>query len=135
MKKYDKKLISAELNQRITEFDHLEQSIIRLASKNDLPTGIGYNQLQIYTSGREKFADLFEDIKNARKFVHANYYIINDDRLGDQFMRLLTKKAAEGVEVRLIYDRMGCRNLSRYSIYKLEDAGGKAVPFAPFVLI
>ncbi len=134
VKKYDKKLISAELNQRITEFDHLEQSIIRLASKNDLPTGIGYNQLQIYTSGREKFADLFEDIKNARKFVHANYYIINDDRLGDQFMRLLTKKAAEGVEVRLIYDRMGCRNLSRYSIYKLEDAGGKAVPFAPFVL-
>ncbi|MFP4199772.1 MAG: cardiolipin synthase, partial [Halanaerobium sp.] len=83
---------------------------------------------------RDKFADLFEDIKNAEEFVHANYYIINDDQLGDRFMQLLTKKAAEGVEVRLLYDRMGCRNLSRYAIFKLEDAGGEAAPFAPFVL-
>lgn len=134
LKKYDRKLIAAELNERIKDFDHLEQSIIRLAFENDLPAGLGYNQLDIYTSGREKFADLFEDIKNAEKFVHANYYIINDDQLGDQFMQLLTKKAAEGVEVRLLYDRMGCRNLSRYAIFKLEDAGGKVVPFAPFVL-
>ncbi len=134
LKKYDKKLISAELNERIKNFDHLEQSIIRLAFENDLPAGIGYNQLEIYTSGKAKFADLFEDIKNAKKFVHANYYIINDDQLGDQFMQLLTKKAAAGVEVRLLYDRMGCRNLSRYAIFKLEDAGGEVVPFAPFVL-
>jgi cardiolipin synthase len=134
LKKYDGKLIAAELKERIKDFDHLEQSIIRLAFENDLPAGLGYNQLDIYTSGREKFVDLFEDIKNAEKFVHANYYIINDDQLGDQFMQLLTKKAAEGVEVRLLYDRMGCRNLSRYTIFELEDAGGKAVPFAPFVL-
>jgi cardiolipin synthase len=44
------------------------------------------------------------------------------------------KKAAEGVEVRLLYDRMGCRNLSRYTIFKLEDAGGEVVSFAPFLL-
>jgi cardiolipin synthase len=134
LKKYDRKLIAEELKERIKDFDHLEQSIIRLAFENDLPAGVGYNQLDIYTSGREKFADLFEDIKNAKKFVHANYYIINDDQLGDQFMQLLTKKAADGVEVRLLYDRMGCRNLSRYAIFELEDAGGQAVPFAPFVL-
>jgi cardiolipin synthase len=134
LKKYDRKLMAAELKERIRDFEHLEQSIIRLAFENDLPAGLGYNQLDIYTSGREKFADLFEDIKSAKKFVHANYYIINDDQLGDQFMQLLTKKAAEGVEVRLLYDRMGCRNLSRYAIFKLEDAGGKVVPFAPFVL-
>jgi cardiolipin synthase len=134
LKKYDKKLISEELSEKIKGFDHLEQSIIRLAFENDLPAGIGYNQLEIYTNGRTKFADLFEDIKNAKKFVHANYYIINDDQLGDQFMQLLTNKAAAGVEVRLLYDRMGCRNLSRYTIFKLEDAGGEVVPFAPFVL-
>jgi cardiolipin synthase len=134
LKKYDRKMITAELKARINNFEHLEQSIIRLAFENDLPAGIGCNQLEIYTSGREKFDDLFEDIKNAKEFVHANYYIINDDQLGNQFMQLLTKKAAEGVEVRLLYDRMGCRNLSRYAIFELEDAGGEAVSFAPFVL-
>ena len=134
LKKYDRKLIAAELNKRMKDFDHLEQSIIRLAFENDLPAGLGYNKLKIYTSGREKFDDLFEDIRNAEKFIHVNYYIINNDQLGDRFLDLLTKKAKEGVEVRLLYDRMGCRNLSRYAIFKLEDAGGEVVPFAPFVL-
>jgi cardiolipin synthase len=134
LKKYDRKLIAAELKERVKNFDHMEQSIIRLAFENDLPAGLGYNQLKIYSSGRDKFADLFEDIKNAEDFIHANYYIINDDQLGDRFMQLLTKKAAEGVEVRLLYDRMGCRNLSRYTIFKLEDAGGEVVSFAPFLL-
>ncbi len=134
LKKYDRKLILAELNERIKKFEHLEQSIIRLAFENDLPAGLGYNQLKFYTRGREKFADLFEDIKNAEEFIHANYYIINDDQLGNRFMKLLTKKAAEGVEVRLLYDRMGCRNLSRYTIFELEDAGGEVASFAPFVL-
>jgi len=134
LKKYDRKLIAAELKERVKNFDHMEQSIIKLAFENDLPAGLGYNQLKIYSSGRDKFADLFEDIKNAEDFIHANYYIINDDQLGDRFMQLLTKKAAEGVEVRLLYDRMGCRNLSRYTIFKLEDAGGEVVSFAPFLL-
>lgn len=118
----------------IKDFDHLEQSIMKLAFENDLPSGIGYNQLKIFTNAKDKYAELFADIKAAKEFVHANYYIINDDQMGDSFMQLLTEKAAEGVEVRLLYDRMGCRHLSRYAIFQLEDAGGKAVPFAPFVI-
>jgi len=116
------------------EFGHLEQSIIRLGMENEFSAEIGFNQLKIYTSGQEKYADLFADLKSAENFIHANYYIINDDQIGDQFMQLLAKKAAAGVEVRLLYDRMGCRNLSRYAIFNLEDAGGEVVPFAPFVL-
>ncbi|TDO91279.1 cardiolipin synthase [Halanaerobium saccharolyticum] len=115
-------------------FDHLEQSIMRLGIQSDLPAEIGYNQLKIYKNGEEKFKDLFQDFKKAEKFIHANYFIINNDQLGNEFMRILTKKAAEGVEVRLLYDKMGCRNLSRYAIVNLEDAGGEVVSFAPFVL-
>jgi cardiolipin synthase len=117
-----------------TGFDHLEQSIMRLSFQNEIPAELGYNQLKIYSSGQEKFEDLFRDLKNAEKFIHANYYIINDDQLGNEFMRILTKKAAEGVEVRLLYDKMGCRNLSRYVIFNLEDAGAEVISFAPFVL-
>lgn len=134
LKNNSEKLRSEASAEQIKEFDHLEQSIMKLAFQNDLPSGIGCNQLKIYTTAKEKYADLFADIKAAEKFVHANYYIINDDQMGDSFMNLLTEKAAEGVEVRLLYDRMGCRNLSRYAIFQLEDAGGKAVSFAPFVI-
>jgi len=117
-----------------SDFDQLEESIIRLGLRAKTPALVGYNQLKIYTNGTDKFADLFKDIERAENFIHVNYYIINDDQLGNEFMELLTKKAAEGVEVRILYDRMGCRNLSKYSLQKLIDAGGEAIPFAPFIL-
>ena len=126
--------IKRSIEEQKEDFDHLEQSIMRLGFQNDLQADLGYNQLKIYSRAREKFEDLFQDLKNAEEFIHANYYIINDDQLGNKFMRILTKKAKEGVEVRLLYDKMGCRDLSRYSIFSLEDAGGEVVTFAPFVL-
>jgi cardiolipin synthase len=142
---YQKKQQEDELNNRKKDcncsiadqksiFDHLEQSIMRIGFKNELPAEIGYNQLKIYSSGQAKFKDLFQDLRDAKKFIHANYYIINDDELGNKFMRILAEKAEAGVEVRLLYDKMGCRDLSRYAIFNLEDAGAEVVPFAPFVL-
>ena len=128
------KYFKRSLADEKADFDHLEQSIMRLGFENELPAEIGYNNVKIYSSGREKFEDFFKDLKAAKKFIHVNYYIINDDQLGNKFMRILTKKAAEGVEVRLLYDKMGCRKLSRYAIFSLEDAGAEVVPFAPFVL-
>ncbi|CCU79949.1 Cardiolipin synthetase [Halanaerobium saccharolyticum subsp. saccharolyticum DSM 6643] len=122
------------LDQQKPFFDHLEQSIMRIAFKNELPSEMGYNKLKIYSNGKDKFKDLFHDLKNAKKFIHANYYIINDDQLGNKFMRILAKKAEEGVEVRLLYDKMGCRDLSRYTLFNLEDSGVEVVSFAPFVL-
>ena len=122
------------LDQQKPFFDHLEQSIMRIGFKNELPSEMGYNKLKIYNNGKDKFADLFHDLKNAKKFIHANYYIINDDQLGNKFMRILAKKAEEGVEVRLLYDKMGCRDLSRYTLFNLEDSGVEVVSFAPFVL-
>lgn len=126
-----------QVNQALKEeccFGHMEESILKLGFENDLPARIGYNDLKIYTSGQDKFADLFADIKAAKAFIHANYYIINDDQLGNEFMDLLTEKAAQGVEVRLLYDKMGCRKLPQSVITRLEEAGGEAVPFAPFVI-
>ncbi|MGM0420260.1 MAG: cardiolipin synthase [Bacillota bacterium] len=125
---------STSLAEADSDFDHLEEGIIRLALKNKNPALVGYNKVQIYTNGSDKFADLFNDIRNAEKYIHLNYYIIDDDQLSEEFLDLLVEKAKEGLEVRLLYDRMGCRNISKHHLNILEDAGGKAVPFAPFVL-
>ncbi len=124
----------ASLLREVEEkFEQLERSIIRLGFEAKTTALVGYNNLKIYKHGKEKFEDLFNDLKSAEKFIHANYYIIQDDELGDKFMNLLIEKASQGVEVRLLYDRMGCRNLSVHLLNKLKDAGGKAVSFAPYI--
>ncbi|SDL08431.1 cardiolipin synthase [Halarsenatibacter silvermanii] len=112
----------------------LEKSIIKLGFNSRVPSLVGKNNIKIYTHGEDKFRDLFQDLRQAEKFIHINYYAINGDWLGEELFDILTHKASEGVEVRLLYDRMGCRNLPDYLLKKLRSAGGRAVKFAPFLV-
>lgn len=50
---------------------------------------------------------LFRDIRAAKKTINMMYYIFRNDHIGNELVDLLTQKAKEGVEVRLIYDSFG----------------------------
>ena len=67
------------------------------------------NDIIIYKDGNEKFDALLKDMENARRYIHIQYYIIRNDVLFCRIKDVLAKKAAEGVEVRILYDGMGCR--------------------------
>mgnify|MGYP000271201668 FL=1 len=71
------------------------------------------NEIEIYTDGKEKFAALCEEIRKAEKFIHIQYYIIRNDELWQPIEKLLAEKVKEGVEVRLLYDSMGCRGMKK----------------------
>lgn len=87
------------------------------------------NDVKIFTDGKEKFDELFRCIENAKESVHIQYYIIKYDDLGKKLISLLEKKAKEGVEVRLLYDCVGSRNLSNFNVRALNKAGGKTGRF------
>lgn len=89
------------------------------------------NTIKIFTDGKEKFKDLFEKIDGAKHHIHMEYFIIKNDDLGISLIDLLSKKAREGVEVRLLFDDMGGRYVQRDNIKKLIDAGGKVGRFFP----
>jgi len=95
------------------------------------------NEIEIYTDGERKFQELFNSIENAKDHIHMEYYIIRNDDLGNKLLNILSKKAKEGVEVRLLYDSVGGRQISKDKIEKLKSSGVKvAVFFAstiPFV--
>lgn len=95
------------------------------------------NSVEIFYDGNDKFNKMIEDIKTAKKFIHIEYYIIRNDWLGKQIIELLTLKAKEGIEVRLLYDGMGCIWLSKKFFAPLLDAGGKIScffpPFLPYI--
>ncbi len=89
------------------------------------------NTVRIFADGNEKFDALFEDIANAKQYIHIQYYIIQRDELGRKLIDALTAKAREGVTVRLIYDAWGSSKVNKKFIRELREAGGHAAAFFP----
>lgn len=89
------------------------------------------NMIDIYTDGVDKFTALLKDLESATDHIHLLYYIIRHDQLGKQIADVLIKKAREGLEVRLLYDDMGSRSLSRKYIRRLKNAGVHVDAFFP----
>lgn len=89
------------------------------------------NAVEIITDGKEKFERLFEDIRNARDYIHLQYYIYQNDNLGKQLIDLLTEKAKQGVKVRVLYDELGSRRLTGRFFKAFREAGGQAEAFFP----
>ena len=92
------------------------------------------NNANVYVNGEDKFKKLIEDIKNAKRYIHIEYYIFKNDMIGKIVINELTKKAEDGLEVRLLVDSMGSRKLTKKAIKKYIDAGGKYSIFFPGIV-
>lgn len=89
------------------------------------------NEVTILTDGNEKFDSLLEDIKKAKHFIHMEYYIIKNDVLFNRLVTALQEKVKEGVEVRILFDGMGCRSVSHRYWRKLRESGIQTAEFFP----
>ena len=89
-------------------------------------------QVQYFPSGEEKFAALVEELKKAERFIFLEYFIIDEGYMWGTILKILADKAAQGVEVRLLYDGMCEVNLLPHDYPKrLERLGIKAKAFSP----
>lgn len=132
---YSQQYFARNLSKAIGRtYNPLHRSMIQLGYNSDPTAFVGFNDVQIFTKGHDKFESLFEDIKNAKDHIHVNYYILKNDNLGKKLVELLTDKATKGVSVKVLYDSMGCRKLPRDFFAPLKKAGGKAARFAPSFL-
>ena len=92
------------------------------------------NDIRIYTDGKEKFHALIEEMKQAKKYIHLQYYIIRSDELWQKIEPVLIAKAHEGVEVRVLFDSMGCRTMHNRDWERLEREGVQVAEFFPAFL-
>ena len=88
------------------------------------------NEVRLLIDGQATFDAIFDAISNARQAVLIQFFIIHDDRLGQRLHALLTKKAAEGVAIYLLYDRIGSHSLPHGYVQPLRDAGIEVKVFA-----
>ena len=92
------------------------------------------DSVEIITDGREMFERLCTDIENAKYTIKLCYYIVRDDFVGRRLIELLTKKAKEGVRVRLLMDALGSRSIGYSDLREFKKAGGSyAFFFKPLI--
>ncbi len=90
-----------------------KENIVRLLLKNSsalLTTG---NKLKILNNAAETFEAIFSAIERAEHHIHLEYYIIENDKIGNRLKELLIRKSIEGVEVRIIIDDVGSWSLGK----------------------
>ncbi|MBR1935179.1 MAG: cardiolipin synthase [Muribaculaceae bacterium] len=90
---------------------------------------IGGNAIEVFTSGKEKFEALKADLLAAREYIHLQYYIFENDKLGREIRDILVAKVAEGVKVRVIYDHVGSFHLNMSFFSRMRKAGVEIYPF------
>lgn len=89
------------------------------------------NEVRFLGSAREKFDQLFQDIRSARHHLHVQYYIFENDEIGSRLGDLLIEKAQEGIEVRLLYDDVGSWKSKSSFFQRMREAGVEVEPFLP----
>lgn len=87
------------------------------------------NDVQLLINGEEKFPAIINSLKAAKHHIHIEYYIYENDDIGNQIADVLITKAQEGVKVRFIYDDFGSKNIRSKFVKKLQKAGIEAYPF------
>ncbi|MDE5661149.1 MAG: PLDc N-terminal domain-containing protein, partial [Muribaculaceae bacterium] len=87
------------------------------------------NTVEVFTDGHSKFEAFEADLLAARESINIQYYIFEDDSTGRRIASILERKAAEGVDVRLIYDHVGSFSVGSGFFRKMQKAGVKAYPF------
>lgn len=95
------------------------------ASRSPLSEG---NYTEVLVNGEGKFAKVFEVLEKARHHIHLEYYIYDNDEIGNRLADLLIKKAGEGIRVRFLYDDMGSGKIGKKLLKRLEEGGVEVSP-------
>ena len=105
--------------------------IINLLLRNSKALLTTRNRVNILNNGTETFSSIISELKKAKNHIHLEYYIIDDDKIGNEIREILIARAKEGVKVRLIFDDVGCWKLGKKFLKSLESAGVELYPFMP----
>lgn len=129
--------LKKEFNSRFKEEmefeinDDIVKSFLELNNNMTLSCATYNNELHIYLDGSEKFKELMLCIDSAKVYIHLEYYILRDDRLGNFLLNKLIQKAKEGVEVKVLVDALGTFKKTPMFFEPLKHAGCEIAVFGP----
>ncbi len=105
----------------------------RVLTLNGACPPVGGNRVRFVPDGEEAFLELEQNIREARHSIHIMTFILGRDAVGRRLVKLLAKRAREGVKVRLLLDSLGCFTSKGSFCDPLRAAGGEVVAFMPML--
>lgn len=148
------KTLRKEIDKKYRETEQLlkqDENIVDEINENDarIATQIKYiynvskfpvyknTETEYLTPGEKFYERLLEELKKAKKYIFMEYFIINiQGEMWNSVLEILKEKVKEGVDVRLIYDDMGCMTTLPNNYNKeLESYGIKTMVFNPIIPI
>lgn len=129
------RIISRRTRKRITmqleEADHAgcpdipeqHRPLARLLFNTSHSVPLYGSRIDCYTDGPAKLEALLGDIARARHHIHIQYYILADDATGCRLRDALVAKARQGVEIRLLYDDVGCKGVKKSFFEQMRREG------------
>lgn len=110
------------------------QSMLSLNEQHLLNELTDGNEVTLLIDGQNKFNSLLKEIKEAKESIYIEYFIFKTkDDIGKTILNLLKEKLKEGVEVKIIYDRLGNLKTKKKDFDELKKLGGQISPYLPSI--
>ena len=113
--KRTKRLMNDDVVAEDLEIEHPNKvQISRYLRKEGFPI-YKNTEAVYYEVGEKVLTAMIADMKNAKKFIFMEYFIVSEGRIWDEILEILTQKVKEGVEVKLLFDDFGTLKINTHA--------------------
>jgi cardiolipin synthase len=114
----------SEVNQDLVTTTAVEDELLTIG-----PLAVANQELSIFLESPPLVAAMVDDIRQARKRVWLEFYIVQADSAGGAIADALIDRAAAGVDVRVLYDGLGCQLTPQAYFDRLSAAGVEVIAY------
>lgn len=131
LKRYDYALDDSYELSELKNEDSVAYSLAKLLKSTTGTHLFKSGDCSYFSSGEELMTGLLSDLRRAKEFIYMEYFIIEEGYFWNSILNILKEKARQGVEIKVIYDDIGCMSTLPGNYSKtLREYGIEAVPFS-----
>ena len=116
-------MMEFQMQESFKTSEEKQHQLIRFFQKVNMALPFAGNSIKVYQDGYSMIQGLLASIRKARHHIHVEFYIFEDDAVGRLVKDALMDKAREGVEVRVLYDDVGCWKVPYLFFDEMREAG------------
>lgn len=129
------KIVLREIN-KIQKYNVKEEDFLfKLNNNSFINTPTNKNKIELFNNMNEAMSRILKDMLNAKESINISFFIFNSySAVGEKILNILSKKANEGVKIKITYDRLGCLKTRKTHFKKLELLGVEVYRHLPNII-